>query len=950
MANAKAGCALLERDAELAALRAALRRAGSGEGRALLLTGPPGIGKTELLRSARRLAEAQGMAVLGARASELEGHFPYGVVRQLFEPTLRQARPAERELLLSGPARMAAPVLGVEDLPFASLDDGRVAKAYTAWARAYGLYWLAVNLSQRCPLAILVDDAQWADKASARFLLFLSRRLEGVPVALVASARTDGQDAVIGAAVEIAAEPLLGKLQLAPLSEAAVGRLVSSGLGRMPEPAFVAACREATGGAPFLVHELLVALGAQFIEPTAQNAAMVGRLGPLSVAREALRPAAGPAGAVRLARAVGVLGRRAALPLAARLAGLDAAAALHSLDYLVAGHVLKFHPRLDFVHPIVRAAVYEGIPPGERSSLHRKAADLLSEEGSDIDVVAAHLLASGPTGSARVVSKLREAAALASARGAPEDAVAYLRRALEERGDNEGRGALLFELGKAERLAGQPSAVEHFGEARRVATEPVLRNQAAFELAGLLAMSGEWEAPIAMAEEAVADLRGRAPGLSERLERLLAGCSAYDPRLVGEFDRRLPKLRELARHDSQPARAIALLLANIEVLRHGRGPGDAARLGRAWSVDELVAAGMEEWGVSQGLAALVFSEGLAQAGEVTEALLASAQSRGSLFAVFSGLGYRGLIQARLGNLAAAEEEIRSALEPARERGFAFAVPSLLWFAADIVVERPEAADFAALAEQFELGPMAAVASGALLFDMRGRARHAAGDTRAGVDDLRRAGEIFAALGFFNPNPSNWRSALAVMTRDDRPSEARRLANEELEDACRVGLPRGIGTALRALGLIEGGAAGLYRLEEAVKTLEGSPARLEYARALVDLGAALRRSGERAAARKPLLAGLDLAVQAAATRLAERAKEELAATGARPRRLRASGPASLTPSEMRVARLAADGRTNFEIAQALFVTPKTVDTHLSHAYAKLGISSRQALGPILAGER
>jgi len=939
----------LEREAELAALRAALRGAVGGEGRALLLTGPPGIGKTALLRSARHLAEAHGMATLVARASELEGHFPYGVARQLFEPVLRQARPEEHEVLLSGPARMAGPVLGVEGLPTAALDGGRSTRAHTALARAYGLYWFAANLSQRCPLAVLVDDAQWADKASARFLFFLSRRLEGVPVALLIAARTDGQGAVIGTAADIAAEPSVAKLRPAPLSETAVAHLVASRLGRTPQPAFVAACREATGGTPFLVHELLGALSAQPMEPTDQNASLVGRLGPLTVAHEALGLATGPAGAIALARAVAVLGRQAALPSAARLAGLDAASALRALDALVVGHVLTFRARLEFLHPIVRAAVYEGIPPGERSSLHRKAADLLGEEGSDIDVVAAQLLASGPTGSARVVNKLREAAALASARGAPDDAAAYLARALEEGGDNKERGTLLFELGKAERLSGQPSAVEHFREARRLTTDPVLRNQAAFELAGLLAMAGEWEAPIAIAEEAVANLQRRAPDLSERLERLLAGCSAYDPRLVAEFDRRLPVLRELARHNSQPARAIALLLANIDVLRNGQGPGDASRLGRNWPVDELVAAGMEEWGVSQGLAALVFSDELQHAGEVAEALLASAQSRGALFAVFTGLGYRGLIEARQGNLAAAEQEIRAALEPARERGFAFAVPSLLWFATDVVVERPEAADFALLAEQFELGPMAAVASGALLLDMRGRARYAAGNTAAGAGDLRRAGEIYTALGFFNPNPSNWRSALAIMVRGERPDEAHRLANEELDDARRAGLARGIGTALRALGLIEGGAAGRYRLEEAVKILDGSPARLEHARALVDLGAALRRSGERAAARKPLLAGLDEAVEAGATRLAERAKEELAAAGARPRRLRASGPASLTPSELRVARLAAEGHTNLEIAQALFVTPKTVDTHLSHVYAKLGISSRQALGAALAVE-
>jgi DNA-binding CsgD family transcriptional regulator len=158
----------------------------------------------------------------------------------------------------------------------------------------------------------------------------------------------------------------------------------------------------------------------------------------------------------------------------------------------------------------------------------------------------------------------------------------------------------------------------------------------------------------------------------------------------------------------------------------------------------------------------------------------------------------------------------------------------------------------------------------------------------------------------------------------------------------VGHGRAIGVALRTLGLLEGGVVGLGYLQDAVKILQTSPAPLEHARALVDLGAAMRRNGERAAARAPLRQGLDGALASGASVLAERAATELAATGARPRRLRASGVDALPPSELRVARLAAQGRTNNEVAQALFVTPKTVDTHLCRVYAKLGISSRHDL--------
>ena len=140
---------------------------------------------------------------------------------------------------------------------------------------------------------------------------------------------------------------------------------------------------------------------------------------------------------------------------------------------------------------------------------------------------------------------------------------------------------------------------------------------------------------------------------------------------------------------------------------------------------------------------------------------------------------------------------------------------------------------------------------------------------------------------------------------------------------------------------QGGEAGIGLLGEAVELLAGSEARLEHARALVDLGAALRRANQRTEARERLREGVDLARTVAAFGLAERANEEIAATGARPRKVLQTGLDALTASERRVAQLAADGMTNKEIAQTLFVTIKTVEMHLSHAYRKLEISSARS---------
>jgi DNA-binding CsgD family transcriptional regulator len=156
------------------------------------------------------------------------------------------------------------------------------------------------------------------------------------------------------------------------------------------------------------------------------------------------------------------------------------------------------------------------------------------------------------------------------------------------------------------------------------------------------------------------------------------------------------------------------------------------------------------------------------------------------------------------------------------------------------------------------------------------------------------------------------------------------------------VPRELGMALRAAALVEGGKRSVDLLRESVAVLEDSPARLEHARSLTDLGAALRRTGQRAGAREPLRAALDLAQSCGATGLAERAHQELVATGARPRRLVLSGVDSLTASERRVAEMASEGLTNREIAQALYVTEKTVEGHLGHAYRKLDIGSRSEL--------
>jgi DNA-binding CsgD family transcriptional regulator len=230
----------------------------------------------------------------------------------------------------------------------------------------------------------------------------------------------------------------------------------------------------------------------------------------------------------------------------------------------------------------------------------------------------------------------------------------------------------------------------------------------------------------------------------------------------------------------------------------------------------------------------------------------------------------------------------------------------------------------------------------MLAEVRGRLALADGDFPAARTELRAAAGIYCALHAFNPNLTCWRSALALAIAGEDRAEALRLADGELADARRLGVARPAGIALRTRGILAGGEQGLSDLREAVEVLAGANARLEHARALVEFGAALRRGNQRAAAREPLRAGLDLAYRCGATRLAHRASGELRATGARPRRAVLTGLEALTASERRIAELAETGMSNPEIAQALFVTLNTVEGHLRHVYQKLSISSRREL--------
>ena len=884
---------ILERDAELAALAAAVAAAEAGHGTLALVEGPAGIGKTTLLRAACR---EPGPRVLAARGLALEQGFPYGIVRQLLDPVRGE------DGLMDGAAALAARVFDWAEAGPVE-DDVR-------YAAMHGLYWLVANLAARRPLVLAVDDAHWADAPSLRWLAHLAARVEHLPVALLLAVR-DGPD-----------EPeLLSELRaagtrfrLGPLGPDATAALVCRRLGAAPGDGVDGAGAQlgrdwhaSTGGNPFLLEALAVALrvGDQKAEPIAQ--AVLRRIGPEG-------PEAG-----RLTRALAVLGGPAPLRQAAALAGLDLPGAARLADRLRAADVLAPGSVLEFAHPIVRTAVYESIPPGERALAHAEAARLLERDGTDAERLALHLLRSEPGGDPRVAALLRAAAAAATGRGDPGAAAACLRRALDEPPPAADRPGLLLELGIALARERSPAAV------------PALRE--AVELAGpraaLLAarVLGIW----AYHAEAAAICRDA-----------LAG-SGPDDTVPAELADSLQA--ELFQNAVISAETVA------EAVTLPRRTGRSA----AWGVnDALLAATAADGGATvpaldgissdsltavYALLVLIWAGELEVAGRICDTMLADARRRGSMSMVAHASCLHSMIMRRLGRLEEAADAARLALD----FKLATSPPLAVAWAASLGVEA-----LTCLGRLDEADAMAAVAADrdppegwihTLSFrQARGALRVAQHRPDEALADLLAAGEGWQALGVTNPAVASWRTAAVAAYRAlGQHDEAAALAGEQLALARKAGSPLTLGVALRVHG----------DLAEAIGVLEPGPARYELALALAEHGASLRRSGQRTQAREPLLRALDLAERTGAAGLAAEVKRELLAAGARPRRAALTGPDALTAGERRVAALAADGASNRQIAEHLFVTQATVETHLRHAFRKLNITSRADLPATLA---
>jgi DNA-binding CsgD family transcriptional regulator len=927
---------LVERGGELRAMRHAVRRCVAGHGGVVVVDAPPGLGKTALLRSASDLAADAGARVLWARAADLERDFAFGVVRQLFEPAVVQCR-ADFARLLDGAAATAAALFGLEQVPEAA--GGR-----SLYPVLNSVYWILVNLAERAPTVLVVDDAQWADTPSLQFLEFLGRRLDALPVTVIIATRTGEHteshllnDIMVGDRVVL----------LAPktLSLDGVADLVRRQLGPDADAEFCRICHDTTGGNPLFLQELLRVLADDGVRPDCAAVDAVRAAGPGAVRHHVVaRLRRQPPEAQRVARALAVLGDGTDLGLVARQAGLSVPAAGDAVDSLVRHGFLEHRGPPAFVHALVRDAVLALLPPGALSEEHDRAARTLAAADERAERVASHVLRTAAAGDPRRVAALLRAADDVRRRGAPEGAAVYLRRARAEPPPPEHRSEVSRVLGNCEayRLDFADADV-HLREALATATTPPQHALAAFSLARFRNACGEPGEAVDTLRRAAEVLRDeQEPELRARIEAELVGFARVDLRRRAFFSERLAAYRADPHHLPEVVDAQSALEAVF-----GGEPATTAvaRARSGLAGDRLPADKSALW---VAVHSLLLADRLDEAERHLDRALDFAARRGMLVPVALARGYLARVAWLRGDLAQARSHVDMGLDVAAARHFA--LPLLH---ATLVHLHLEAGD-AGRAEAVMAS--SALAAGALprsslqmwLHDARVRLRTEQGDGSAALVDALSSGRVNQEWGARAMADVPWRlRAAAVLTEQgDGSGRAATLVAEELRAARAFGVPRHIAAALRASARLAGGAAALRQVREAVDLLEDGPGRLDLARTLEHLGGLLG-GADRDASRRMYRRAAELAVECHAEALAQRLRARLTAGGGRPPRVRLSGVHALTPSERQVAQLAAGRLTNRQIAERLFVTEKTVEAHLSRAYRKLRVESRVELPARLA---
>ncbi|WP_427919405.1 AAA family ATPase [Streptomyces sp. cg40] len=906
--------------ARLLAAEAAHARAGSG--RLVLLRGATGTGRTTVLESAAEDAAAHGMRVLRARCSPRDRAVPYAAVLQLLGPVTEFADPA-----VDGDERASAARLG------------RVLRSY----------------ADRAPLLIAVDDVHLADAASHRWLVEAARHVDRLRILLVVTERSQYDIEPAEPGLTHTLSPALVRTHtLAPLTPESAAGLVRSVRADAPGP-WVDDCVRAGAGNPLLLRALLDDLGAgRHPKVPETSAALYPGAYPAAVSwwLECAGPATGEVARILAALDEGWTGNPpAALPadrtapapvdelaaLIAELAGADAARVAGWLTAMTGLGVLRPDPdgRPRYAHPLLRDAVLTGVPAARRRAAHAAAAETMQRHGGSPDTVARQLLLADPVGAPWTSAVLQEAASLALRDGRADDAVAFLRRVLDEPLPDGRRQRLLTELGSLEYTRTSSAGIPRLSEALRLSGAPQDTMRAAVALGTALAGRGRTEAAVDVLRTAEDELTDR-PQLVRTLQtasvllaeqdqsvrqdvyRWLHDAAEDSPELVGPAGEAL-----IVRHS-----ATAGLISAAEAMRRLRAllaqPADPLTepflLGTA--------AAVAQWADELPEAERLVERGLV--GQRPDLLHPMRDALTNVRAdILSARGEHG----RLLTEAWARDWARST----PSNGHATVLLALLATGQGTRALRlADGFDLRSAPDSWELNRF---------LYARGVLRAACGDPAGGLHDFLECGRRQSARDVVSPVVTPWRSAAAECRLAlGRPREAIALAEEELRLARVWNTPRTVGRSLRVLAAATGGRRGLELAQEAVGLLRDAPegTETELVPALIAQGRALTAAGDRRRARGCLREAAERAERLGATRLRALAEGALGESGARRTAPARTGSGSLTNSERRIAELAADGRTNTEIANLLHLARRTVETHLTSSYRKLGIQRRGQL--------
>ena len=905
---------IVGRDEELASVRAFVEGAAERPA-ALVLDGDPGVGKSTLWLAGVEHARANGLRILVARPAEAERGLAHVALGDLLEGAVDDVLPA-----LPQPRRRA--------LELALLRGERGDERVEARALAVATRTALELLADEQPVLVAIDDVQWLDESSARVLAFALRRLRGVGLLLLLT-RRPGEGSFAAEVEEALGPDRVDHLRLRPLSMGAIQRLLQTRLGvTFPRPLLVR-LHESSGGNPFYAIELAGALAAEPpadpTEPLPVPESLEG------VARDRLT---GLEAVTRAALAVVAAGGRAS-PELLRAAGV----ADDALEPAFAARVIEARRGVvTFTHPLLASALYGGLTPHERARAH----GLLAKLADDPLARARHLALATSAPDEEVAAAVEDAAAAAAAQAAHVAAAELGAHAVRLTPSDEGaaRHRRAVAAVRLHLLAGDANRAR--AEADRLLAAPLAPRERADVLLVLsdVEETGFPERAIALRKEALAAVESD-PALQASIHTWLAKAVRVTEGLdaAEAHARAAHRIAERVRDDGLRAGALTAL----SILRFNAGAPEALDLADR-ALEAATASGRPERRVeaSFGLAhALLWSAQFDRARALLESLLAELCPRDEV-ATGVALWYLSLVELGAGRLAQAAELADRQREIAR----LYATddresPLALWVVARIAAHRGELERAQALAERSralaEGQPQVVAGQEGVL----GLAAAWAGRPADAIEHFSVADALRYEAGLRAPGTYWWRAEqVEALLELDRVDDAVALLEEWEAGATRLERDWILAQATRCRGLIAAARGdvreGTAALEEAVTRHEAVGDRFGRARALLALGAIRRRGRQKRAAREAIEAAVEEFETIGAAGWAEKARSELGRIGGRTRE------PGLTPAERRVADLVAEGRTNREVAAALFLGERTVETHLSHVYAKLGVRSRAEL--------